>query len=272
MHAFPHPRPLSLFGERGGPRGESRSLSPDWRERVGVKVSYSTSAHGLETLRGDIVECSACPRLVDWREQVAREKRKAYASFTYWGRPVPGFGDPEAKIVILGLAPGAHGANRTGRVFTGDRSGDFLFAALERAGLANQATSTGTEDGLVLRGAYILVAVRCVPPGNLPTVAEIARCESFLDRELALLRSARVVLALGAIAWRAYVGYLRRRGHPMTRAAPRFGHGAHFTTVAPFPQLRGSYHVSQQNTQTGKLTSKMFDEVLSKARESARAR
>jgi uracil-DNA glycosylase family 4 len=219
----------------------------------------------LEDLRRDIVACHACPRLVHWRERVAREKRRAYAGVSYWGRPVPGFGDADARIVIIGLAPGAHGANRTGRVFTGDRSGEFLYAALHRTGLSSESTATGPLDGLVLRGVYILLAVRCVPPRNLPHPDEIARCAHFLDRELDLLRNARVVLALGAIAWRAYIDHLRRRGHPMTRPAPRFGHGAQFAAMPPFPHLLGSYHVSQQNTQTRRLTSKMFDEVLAQA-------
>jgi uracil-DNA glycosylase len=225
----------------------------------------------IETLRSEIVSCAACPRLVRWREQVAREKRRAYKSCSYWGRPVPGFGDPEAKIVIVGLAPGAHGANRTGRVFTGDRSGDFLYAALYEAGLGSQPTATEAKDGLVLRGAYILLAVRCVPPANLPRPDEIARCAPFFDRELDLLRKARVVLALGAIAWRAYLGYLRRRGHALVRPAPCFGHGAQWDAPARYghPHLLGSYHVSQQNTQTGRLTPRMFAEVLARARKLA---
>jgi uracil-DNA glycosylase family 4 len=222
---------------------------------------------GFEALRFDIVGCDACPRLVHWRERVAREKRRAYANCSYWGRPVPGFGDPTAKIVIVGLAPGPHGANRTGRVFTGDRSGDFLFAALHRAGLANQPTSTGAADGLVLHGVYVLVAVRCVPPENLPLPDEIARCAPFIDREFDLLRDAEVVLALGAIAWRAYLDYLRRRGHPIRHPAPRFGHGARLATGGPEPQLIGSYHVSQQNTQTGRLTPEMLDSVLALAKQ-----
>jgi uracil-DNA glycosylase family 4 len=222
---------------------------------------------GFEALRRDIVQCTACPRLVVWREQVAAKKRRAYESCSYWGRPVPGFGDPKAKIVIVGLAPGAHGANRTGRVFTGDRSGDFLFAALHRAGMASRPTSTGAADGLVLQGVYILVAVRCVPPANLPHPDELARCAPFLDRELDLLRDAEVVLALGAIAWRAYLDRLRRRGQKIASPTPRFGHGAELATQGPEPMLIGSYHVSQQNTQTGRLTPEMLDAVLVRAKK-----
>jgi uracil-DNA glycosylase family 4 len=219
----------------------------------------------LDKLERDIVRCRECPRLVAWRSEVAAKKRRAYRDETYWGRPVPGFGDPEAKLVILGLAPGAHGANRTGRVFTGDRSGDFLFAALHRAGLASQPHATSREDGLRLRGAYILVAVRCAPPDNRPRSDEIERCSPFLDRELTALAQARVVLALGAIAWDAYLGRLRRRGHSLPRPEPRFGHGAELLDTASDPKLVGSYHVSQQNTQTGRLTSVMFDLALRRA-------
>jgi uracil-DNA glycosylase len=239
--------------------------------------------HRLATLEREIVECAACPRLVAFRQEVARRKRRAYASETYWGRPVPSFGDPRAKVVIVGLAPGAHGANRTGRVFTGDRSGDFLYPALHRAGWASQPNVTSTDDGLVLRGAYILLAVRCVPPGNLPSPEEQARCATFLDRELPLLGQARVVLALGAVAWNAYLGYLARHGRTLPRPKPRFGHGAELHPSAlggpssgtlgdaPFPTLLGSYHVSQQNTQTGRLTPTMFDAVLLRARKLAGA-
>lgn len=219
----------------------------------------------LEALERDIIRCRECPRLVAWRREVAAKKRRAYRDDTYWGRPVPGFGDPEAKLVIVGLAPGAHGANRTGRVFTGDRSGDFLFAALHRAGLTNQPHSTSREDGLRLRGAYILVAVRCAPPDNHPRRDEIERCSPFLDRELAALGQTRVVLALGAIAWGAYLGFLRRHGHSLPRPAPRFAHGAELLDTASDPKLVGSYHVSQQNTQTGRLTPAMFDLALRRA-------
>jgi uracil-DNA glycosylase len=192
-------------------------------------------------------------------------KRRAYQQQTYWGRPVPGFGDPKAGLIVLGLAPGAHGANRTGRVFTGDGSGDFLFAALHRAGLASQPLAVAKDDGLQLRGAYVLVAVRCAPPENRPTPDELERCAPFLDREIDALRRGRVVLALGAIAWDAYLGHLRRRGHRLPRPLPAFGHQAELLETAPHPRLVGSYHVSRQNTQTGRLTPSMFDRVLRRA-------
>jgi uracil-DNA glycosylase len=216
-------------------------------------------------LQSEIVRCRACPRLVAWREEVAIQKRRAYREETYWGRPVPGFGDPKARLIILGLAPGAHGANRTGRVFTGDGSGDFLFAALHRAGIASQPLASGRDDGLRLRGAYVLVAVRCAPPANRPAPDEIERCAPFLDREIDALGHGKVVLALGAIAWSAYLGHLSRRRHPLPRPLPPFGHQAELLDTAPHPRLVGSYHVSRQNTQTGRLTPAMFDRVLRRA-------
>jgi uracil-DNA glycosylase family 4 len=225
-------------------------------------------AIALGRLRDEIVACRSCPRLVAWREEVARRKVARHRACDYWGRPVPGHGDPKASVLILGLAPGAHGANRTGRVFTGDRSGEFLYAALHRAGLANQPTSTSKDDGLVLRGVYIGLAVRCAPPDNAPAPDEIARCAHFLDDEIAALPHVRAVLALGAIAWRAYLDHAARAGVTLPRPRPAFAHGARVglardTASSPsLPPLFGSYHVSQQNTQTGKLTPSMFDEVL----------
>ena len=225
----------------------------------------------LPRLEAEIVACRACPRLVAWREEVARTKRRAYRDDDYWGRPVPGFGDPAARIAIVGLAPGAHGANRTGRMFTGDGSGDFLYGALHRAGLATQATSRARDDGQRLRGAFITAAVRCVPPGNRPAPDELARCAPFLDRELAALRQVRVLVALGAIAWDACLVALRRAGVILPRPRPRFAHGAEWAPEAPpvgarsAPVLVGSYHVSRQNTQTGKLTPAMLDAVLARA-------
>ena len=204
-------------------------------------------------LRLEIVECRACPRLVAWREEVARTKRRAYLGENYWGRPVPGFGDYGARMAIVGLAPGAHGANRTGRVFTGDRSGDFLYAALHRAGFANQPTATSAKDGLVLKDVFILLTVRCAPPDNRPSPSEIARCAPYLAREIDLLPRVEVVLALGAIAWNACLGLAHARG-------PKFAHGAMVT--AEHWSVLASYHVSQQNTQTGRLTAAMFDDVL----------
>ncbi|MFO8074634.1 MAG: uracil-DNA glycosylase [Egibacteraceae bacterium] len=215
----------------------------------------------LAALAADLVDCRACPRLVEWRERVAREKRAAYAGQEYWGRPVPGFGDPAARIVVVGLAPAAHGANRTGRMFTGDRSGDVLYAALHRAGLASQPTSTHRGDGLALVDAYVTAPVRCAPPGNRPTPAERDACAPYLAAELALL-PARVVVALGAFAWDAV---LRTLGSP--RPKPRFAHGGEIDLGEV--TLLGCYHVSQQNTFTGRLTPAMLDAVLARARELA---
>ncbi len=222
----------------------------------------------LARLEAEIVCCRACPRLVAWREEVARVKRRAYRAESYWGRPVPAFGDPAARIVLVGLAPGAHGANRTGRMFTGDRSGDFLYGALHRAGLASRPSSVARDDGLVLTGAWITAACRCAPPDNKPEPDELARCAPFLDRELALLTRARVVVALGAIAWTAVLRAFARAGHPAPRPAPRFGHGA-VVELPGAPALVGSYHPSRQNTQTGRLTPEMLDVVLARAIEIA---
>jgi len=217
------------------------------------------SASGLVRLASDIVTCRRCPRLVDWREQVAREKRRAYADEQYWGRPVPGFGDPEAALLIVGLAPGAHGANRTGRMFTGDRSGDVLYASLHRCGLADRPTSTSRHDGLELSGTWITAPVRCAPPQNRPTPEERDACAPYLMRELALLPW-RAILALGAFGWDAVVRHVGvDNGAGSTR--PRFGHGARVTLAGGRPLL-GSYHVSQQNTFTGRLTPGMLDDVV----------
>ena len=211
----------------------------------------------LAALEAEIVECRRCPRLVAWREQVAREKRAAFRDWDYWGRPIPGFGDPEARVVLLGLAPAAHGANRTGRVFTGDRSGDFLYAALHRAGFANQPTATHRDDGLELHDCFVTAAVRCAPPANKPLPSERDNCAEWLERELALLSRARVVLCLGAFAW----------GIAAPRPLPPFGHGAEARNGRY--ALVGSFHPSQQNTFTGKLTPAMMDAVLNRARQLA---
>ena len=211
----------------------------------------------LATLEREITSCRRCPRLVEWREKVARGKRPAFRDETYWGRPVPGFGDPDARVVILGLAPAAHGANRTGRFFTGDRSGDFLFAALHRTGFASRPVSRHREDGLELYGLWISAAVRCAPPQNRPTPAERDACLPYAGRELELLE-AQVVVCLGAFAWDAA---LRLYG---LRPKPRFGHGAE--VVAGATALLGCYHPSQQNTFTGVLTPAMLDAVLLRAR------
>jgi uracil-DNA glycosylase family 4 len=219
----------------------------------------------LDVLHRAIVACRACPRLVGWREEVAREKVARFRGETYWGRPVPGFGDPSARILLVGLAPGAHGANRTGRVFTGDRSGEFLYAALHRAGLASQPTSLSRDDGMKLSDAYILTPVRCAPPDNAPRPDEIARCAHFLDEEVALLPRVGVMVALGAIAWRALLDHHQRSGGTVARPRPGFAHGVRVALGRRW--LLGSYHVSQQNTQTGRLTPGMFDRILEEAQE-----
>jgi uracil-DNA glycosylase family 4 len=211
----------------------------------------------LVRLRGDIESCRACPRLVRWRETVAVERRAAYRDETYWGRPIAGFGDADARIVVLGLAPGAHGANRTGRVFTGDRSGDWLFRAMHHAGLANQPTSLDRGDGLSLRDAWVTVAVRCAPPDNKPLPLERKKCEGFLAREFALLRKAKVVVCLGNFA------YVAACDHFGVSPRPKFAHGA--TVDAEGVRLVCSYHPSQQNTFTGRLTERMLADVFSTA-------
>jgi uracil-DNA glycosylase family 4 len=215
-------------------------------------------AETLARLGEEIISCRACPRLVAWREQVAETKRAAFRDQTYWGRPVTGFGDPAARIVVVGLAPAAHGGNRTGRVFTGDRSGDWLFAALHRAGLANQATSVSVDDGLVLRGVWVAAAVRCAPPANKPTPAERDRCSGFLARELEALAGARAIVVLGRFAYDIVTRMLA------VRPRPPFGHGVEVTTPSGLT-LVASYHPSQQNTFTGTLTEPMFDAVFSRA-------
>ena len=224
------------------------------------------SARELERIAAEVVGCRSCPRLVEWRERVARDKTVRFADQTYWGRPVPGFGDPAAGILVVGLAPAAHGGNRTGRIFTGDRSGDFLFGSLHRVGLSNQPTSVSREDGLRLIRAYLSAVNRCAPPGNKPTPAERDTCLPFLAREIAALERLRVLVALGAFAWDGALRALSALGHP-TRPRPRFGHAAE-ASVGPFVLL-GSYHPSQQNTFTGKLTPEMLDSVFERAAELA---
>jgi len=224
----------------------------------------TTDRAALAALTAEIVACRACPRLVSWREEVARAKVARFRDEVYWGRPVPGFGDPEARILLLGLAPAAHGGNRTGRVFTGDASGDFLWPALHRAGLANRGSSRRADDGLTLTGVYIAAAVRCAPPANKPTVVERDTCAPFLARELALLTDVRVIVALGQFGWDAGLRALAGLGSE-ARPKPRFGHGAE-AALGPYVLL-GSYHPSQQNTFTGRLTPPMFDAVLQHAVE-----
>jgi uracil-DNA glycosylase len=213
----------------------------------------------LAAVERDVVDCRACPRLVTWREQVARDKRAAYADEAYWGRPVPGFGDPEAGVLVVGLAPAAHGANRTGRMFTGDRSGEWLYASLFRTGFANQPTSVARGDGLRLTGAWVTAPVRCAPPANRPTVDERDRCAPFLAAEMELVPW-RVAVALGGFGWDAVLRVTGWEGRK-----PRFGHGAE-VALPDGRTLLGSYHVSQQNTFTGRLTEEMLDAVFLRAR------
>jgi uracil-DNA glycosylase len=219
----------------------------------------------LDAVEREVVSCRRCPRLVAWREEVAQVRRAAYATEEYWGRPLPGFGDPAARVVVLGLAPAAHGGNRTGRIFTGDRSGDWLFAALWRAGFANQPTSVSRGDGLILSDCFVTAAVRCAPPANRPLPAERDNCLPYFVRELALLPAARVIVCLGGFAWDAA---LRALGGPRPR--PKFAHGATFS--ADRWTLLGCYHPSQQNTFTGRLTEPMMDDVFERAIQLARFR
>ena len=219
----------------------------------------------LCVLNEDIIACRKCPRLVKYREKVAREKRRAYREWEYWGKPVPGFGDAQAQLLILGLAPAAHGANRTGRMFTGDRSGDFLYAALQKAGFANQPTSLHRDDGLQLRHAYITATCRCAPPDNKPHPREISNCRHYLEREIEILRP-KAILALGKIAWDGYLDILKQRGVIASRALYKFAHGAEAQVAPGTPRLFGVYHPSQQNTQTGRVTLAMYAKVLAKIR------
>lgn len=222
-------------------------------------------AKELQIIAEEVCACRKCPRLVKYREKVAREKRRAFRDWEYWGRGVPGFGDSRAELFILGLAPAAHGGNRTGRVFTGDRSADFLYKALYEAGFANQPTSVHREDGLKLKNGYIAAAVRCAPPANKPLPSEILNCRGYLQRELALLRP-KAILALGKIAWDAYLEILKRDGKIASRAAYKFAHGAEVEIASDLPLLFGVYHPSQQNTQTGRVTEAMYARVLRRIR------
>jgi len=221
----------------------------------------------LDALSDEIAACRACPRLVAWREEVATEKRAAFRDHEYWGRPVPGFGDPEARILVFGLAPAAHGANRTGRVFTGDRSGDWLYAALHRAGLANQAEAVSIDDGLRLRDTYIASAVRCAPPANAPTTAERDECLPFAIRELAFLDQVRVIVVLGGFAYAALCRVFAQIGVAVPRPRPKFAHGLEVPTERA--TILACFHPSQQNTFTGRLTEPMLDDVFARAIELA---
>jgi uracil-DNA glycosylase family 4 len=246
-------QPLSVSARAAPPRMKARE-----------NTAQSLRDPQLEALAGEIEACRRCPRLVSWREQVAREKRAAYATEEYWGRPVAGFGDPGARIAILGLAPAAHGANRTGRVFTGDRSGDFLFAALHRCGLASQPTSQRRDDGLALKDVWVTAAVRCAPPANRPTPTERDECLPYTRQELSLLPNLNVILCLGAFAWDAALRLQAPQPHPK----PKFAH-AREQRSEQGTALLASFHCSQQNTFTGRLTAAMFDAVLRRALELA---
>jgi uracil-DNA glycosylase family 4 len=234
------------------------------QEAAGGETSPPRAARWAQ-LNAEIVTCTACPRLVAYRQEVARTKRRAFRDWDYWGRPVPGFGDPQAQVVIIGLAPAAHGANRTGRMFTGDSSGQTLMAALYRAGFADQPTSEHRDDGLALHGAFLTAVVRCAPPQNRPTAQERANCRPFLARELVLLSSVRVVVALGRVAFDGYLRMLREGGADLPCLA--FRHGGCYRLDLSLPTLVASYHPSRQNTQTGRLTEAMLDEVFARVRE-----
>lgn len=220
--------------------------------------------HWLTVLNREVIACTRCPRLVEYRQQVAREKRRAYLDWEYWGKPVPGFGDPHARVLILGLAPGAHGSNRTGRPFTGDASGKFMYPVLYETGFANQPTATDCNDGLKLKDLYITAAVRCAPPENKPLPSELVNCADYLDRELAGLKNVKVIVALGKIGFDAYLNYLKRRALLKSRQAYIFKHGARYR-MPDGKVLLASYHPSNQNTQTGKLTREMFVKIFEEA-------
>jgi uracil-DNA glycosylase len=220
----------------------------------------------LAQLNREVISCIRCPRLVEYRERIAREKRRAYLAWDYWGKPVPGFGDPDARVLVLGLAPGAHGSNRTGRPFTGDASGRFMYPILYEAGFSNQPNADSRDDGLQLKDLYITAAVRCAPPDNKPLPKELANCAPYLDREVDGLKNVRVVVALGRIGFEAYLNYLRRHGVIASRNPYPFGHGVSYR-MPDGKTLLASYHPSNQNTQTGKLTREMFIQIfLSAAR------
>jgi uracil-DNA glycosylase family 4 len=221
----------------------------------------------LTVLMNEVVRCERCPRLREYCREIAEKKRRAYLDWDYWGKPVPSFGDPKARVLIIGLAPGAHGANRTGRMFTGDRSGEFLYRALYETGFASQAESTSREDGLKLTGVYIAASAHCAPPDNKPTVEELANCRPFLERELDLLEDVLVVVALGRVAFDTYLRILRDRHRIERVAAFRFGHGTEHRTGPGSPVLISCYHPSQQNTSTGKLTAEMLRRVFERARK-----
>jgi uracil-DNA glycosylase len=225
---------------------------------------HNPMPHWLAILNREVIACTRCPRLVAYREQVARDKRRAYRDCEYWGKPVPGFGDPQARVLVMGLAPGAHGSNRTGRPFTGDASGKFMYPVLYEVGFANQPNATDRDDGLMLNDLYITAAVRCAPPDNKPTPQELAECSVFLDRELEGLSDVKVVVALGKIGFDAYLNYVKRRGQLASKKPYLFKHGASYR-LPDGKILLASYHPSNQNTQTGKLTRQMFVRIFQEA-------
>ena len=252
---------LSPQNKKATTTGEGRT--------IGHEPAASKVPSWLVELNQEVIACTKCPRLVEYREKIAREKRRAYLEWEYWGKPVPGFGDPHARVLILGLAPGAHGSNRTGRPFTGDSSGYFMYPVLYETGFANQANATHRGDGLRLKDAYITAVVRCAPPDNKPSPAEIRNCAPYLDRELDGLKNVRVVVALGRIGFEAYLNYLKRRGLLERKASYVFGHGVKYE-MPDGRLLMASYHPSNQNTNTGKLTREMFVKIFDEARRRAK--
>ena len=275
--ALPHPISGQPFDSpvppgTGWPEDPGAAETPVARTAAQVR-RLARAVDGLEELEARVSVCRACPRLVTWREDVARDKRASFADQPYWGRPIAGWGAPDPRVLIVGLAPAANGGNRTGRIFTGDRSGDWLFASLHRVGLATQPTSVHAGDGQRLLGARMVAAVRCAPPLNKPTTQERDTCAPWLDAELELVApTVRTVVALGSFGWNAALGAFRRVGWQVPRPAPRFGHGAEAAIGTPAHEVRllGCYHPSQQNTFTGKLTEPMLDEVLGRAAATAR--
>jgi uracil-DNA glycosylase family 4 len=239
-------------------------LSLGVREGANLREQSTMTPHWLAVLNHEVIACTRCPRLVAYREEVARVKRRAYRECDYWGKPVPGFGDPDARVLIMGLAPGAHGSNRTGRPFTGDASGNFMYPVLHEMGFSSQPTATGRDDGLVLKDLYITAAVRCAPPDNKPLPQELAECSQFLDREIAGLEKVRAVVALGKIGFEAYLNYLKRKGVIAGKQGYLFKHGVSYR-LPDGKVLLASYHPSNQNTQTGKLTRQMFLEIFKQA-------
>ena len=251
----------SMRTESQGPTSKDQRRLSRANDR---RLTTDDSAPWLTILNREVIACTKCPRLVAYREQIAREKRRAYRDWEYWGKPVPGFGDPNARVMVLGLAPGAHGSNRTGRPFTGDASGSFMYPVLYETGFANQPTATDRNDGLRLRDLYITAAARCAPPDNKPLPEELANCAPYLDREIEGLKRLKVIVALGKIGFDAYLNYLKRRGLIKVRALYEFGHGAQYR-LPDGKVILASYHPSNQNTQTGKLTRKMFVDIFKKA-------